>query len=347
VKIGTHDIDEKILIVAEIGNNHEGNFDTARRMVEAAADAGVDAVKFQTFKTQLFTSNADPARVERLKRFELTHAQFTELRDLAKSRGLIWFSTPLDLESARFLEPLVDVFKIASGDNDFLALIAQVAATNKPLIISTGLADLEHLEWISSYARERGAEGQLAFLHCVCAYPAPAAEVNLRAIPLLAAELGVPIGWSDHTLGPRASLAAAAIGARIIEKHFTLNRAMKGTDHKFSLEPIGMKKMIRDLLRVRLALGDGRKKVYASEASPALKMGKKLVAVRDLPAGHVLTAADIAIKSPGDGLAPYYLDRVLGQVLTQEIRVDQAITMDAIGQPAGVGASAVRSAARV
>jgi sialic acid synthase len=128
-------------------------------------------------------------------------------------------------------------------------------------------------------------------------------------------------------------VAAYMLGARIIEKHFTLNRAMKGTDHRFSLEPVGMKKMIRDLQRVRIALGDGRKKVYASEASPVLKMGKKLVAARDLPAGHVLTGADIAIKSPGDGLPPYYLDQVVGQVLTQDVRVDQSLTLELVGRP--------------
>jgi N,N'-diacetyllegionaminate synthase len=326
VKIGTHDIDEKILIVAEIGNNHEGNFDTARRMVEAAADAGVDAVKFQTFKTQLFTSNADPARVERLKRFELTHAQFTELRDLAKSRGLIWFSTPLDLESARFLEPLVDVFKIASGDNDFLALIEQVAATNKPMIISTGLADLEHLEWISSFARERGAEGQLAFLHCVCAYPAPAAEVNLRAIPLLAAELGVPIGWSDHTLGPRASLAAAAIGARIIEKHFTLDKNFSAfRDHQLSADPAEMKAIVEGVREIEVLLGRAEKFVQPCEQANAVAARRSIAAARDLTKGHRLTSGDLMWVRPAIGLPPGQEEKLLGRVLSGDKKTGEAI----------------------
>src|SRR5688572_18549273 len=161
MRIANHDVTEKILIVAEIGNNHEGNFDVACRMVEAAADAGVDAVKFQTFQTQLFTSNADPARFERLKKFELTQEQFVQLERLARKRGLIFFSTPLDLVSAKFLEPLVDVFKIASGDNNFIPLIQQVAASGKPLIISTGLADLAHLQRIAEVARDAGADGRL------------------------------------------------------------------------------------------------------------------------------------------------------------------------------------------
>lgn len=326
MKIGTHDIDEKILIVAEIGNNHEGNFDTARRMVEAAADAGVDAVKFQTFKTHLFTSNADPARVERLKRFELTHAQFTELRELARSRGLIWFSTPLDLESARFLEPLVDVFKIASGDNDFLALIRQVAASGKPLIISTGLADLAHLEWISSFAREHGAEGHLAFLHCVCAYPAPAAEVNLRAIPLLATELGVPIGWSDHTLGPRASLAAAAIGARIIEKHFTLDKNFSAfRDHQLSADPAEMKAIVEGVREIEVLLGRAEKDVQPCEQGNAVPARRSIAAAKDLPRGHRLQESDLMWVRPAVGLAPGQESRLLGRVLSGEKKTGEAI----------------------
>lgn len=326
MKIGSHDIDEKILIVAEIGNNHEGNFDTARRMVEAAADAGVDAVKFQTFKTHLFTSNADPARVERLKRFELTQDQFTELAQLARSRGLIWFSTPLDLESARFLEPLVDVFKIASGDNDFLALIRQVAQTGKPLIISTGLADLAHLEWISSFAREHGAEGHLALLHCVCAYPAPAAEVNLRAIPLLATELGVPIGWSDHTLGPRASLAAAAIGARIIEKHFTLDKNFSAfRDHQLSADPAEMRVIVDGIREIEVLLGRAEKVVQPSEQGNAVPARRSIAAAADLAAGHRITEADLRWVRPAVGLSPGQEDRLVGKELVRAISTNEAI----------------------
>jgi N,N'-diacetyllegionaminate synthase len=326
VKIGTHDIDEKILIVAEIGNNHEGNFDTARRMVEAAADSGVDAVKFQTFQTQLFTSNADPARFERLKKFELTQPQFIELAQLARSRGLIWFSTPLDLVSARFLEPLVDVFKIASGDNDFLPLIAQVAATGKPMIISTGLADLAHLEWISSFARENGAEGHLAFLHCVCAYPAPAAEANLRAIPMLAAELGVPIGWSDHTLGPRASLAAAAIGARIIEKHFTLDKNFSAfRDHQLSADPAEMRAIVDGIREIEVLLGRAEKIVQPSEQGNAVPARRSIAAARDLPAGHRLQESDVMWVRPAIGLPPGNESKLVGKLLSREKQMGEAI----------------------
>jgi N-acetylneuraminate synthase/sialic acid synthase len=175
-------------------------------------------------------------------------------------------------------------------------------------------------------------------MQCTAGYPAEFAELDLRVIATYREQFPeVVIGYSGHDNGIAMPLAAYMLGARIIEKHFTLNRAMKGTDHRFSLEPVGMKKMIRDLQRTRLALGDGRKKVYASEASPVLKMGKKLVAARDLPAGHVLTAADIAIKSPADGLAPYYLDEVIGQVLVRDLREDDTIMIEMLEQPASAG----------
>jgi N-acetylneuraminate synthase/sialic acid synthase len=190
---------------------------------------------------------------------------------------------------------------------------------------------------------------RLCIMQCTCGYPAEFAELDLRVITTYREIFpDVVIGFSGHDNGIAMPLAAYMLGARIIEKHFTLNRAMRGTDHRFSLEPVGMKKMIRDLQRCRMALGDGRKKVYASEASPVLKMGKKLVAARDLTAGHVLTAADIAIKSPGDGLPPHYLDQVLGMALARDLRADESIALEGLGQPApaGVGRALSGSPAR-
>jgi N-acetylneuraminate synthase/sialic acid synthase len=180
---------------------------------------------------------------------------------------------------------------------------------------------------------------RLCLMQCTCGYPAEFAELDLRVIATFREKFpDVVIGYSGHDNGIAMPLAAYMLGARIIEKHFTLNRAMKGTDHRFSLEPVGMKKMIRDLQRVRMALGDGRKKVYASEAGPVLKMGKKLVAARDLRAGHTLTPADIAIKSPGDGLPPYYMEQVVGQTLLRDLRADQSITLDLVGRAEVAGA---------
>ncbi len=327
MRIANHDLTEKILIVAEIGNNHEGNFEVACRMVEAAADAGVDAVKFQTFQTRLFTSKADPARFERLSKFELTQEQFVQLERLARKRGLIFLSTPLDLVSAKFLEPLVDVFKIASGDNDFLALIRQVCGSGKPVIISTGLADLAHLHRIAEFAREAGADDRLAFLHCVCAYPAPPAEVNLRAIPMLAAELGCPIGWSDHTLGFEASLAAAALGARIIEKHFTLDKNFSAfRDHQLSADPPEMKLIVDGVRKIEQLLGKPEKRVQPSEEANQKAARRSIAAATDLPRGHVLKAGDLMWVRPAIGLPPGEERRVLARTLTRDVVAGDAIT---------------------
>lgn len=327
MKIANHDLTERILIVAEIGNNHEGNFEVACRMVEAAADAGVDAVKFQTFKTRLFTSNADPARFERLTKFELSQDQFVQLERLARKRDLIFLSTPLDLESARFLEPIVDVFKVASGDNDFLPLITYVCGTGKPVIISTGLADLAHLQAIALLARDAGADGRLAFLHCVCAYPAPPAEVNLRAIPMLARELDCPVGWSDHTLGPDASLAAAAVGARIIEKHFTLDKNFSAfRDHQLSADPAEMRLIVDGVRRVEQLLGTAVKRVQPSEEPNLRAARRSIAAAAALPRGHRLAEADLIWVRPAVGLAPGQEHRLLARTLTRDVAAGEAIT---------------------
>jgi N,N'-diacetyllegionaminate synthase len=324
MKIADHDITERILIVAEIGNNHEGNFDTACKMLEAAADAGVDAVKFQTFQTRLFTSKADPARFERLSKFELTQAQFARLAELAKQRGVIFFSTPLDLESAKFLEPLVPVFKIASGDNDFWPLIEQVAKTGKPLIVSTGLADLAHLQRVKELV---DADDRLAFLHCVCAYPAPPSEVNLRAIPMLATELGVPIGWSDHTLGFEASLAAAAIGARIIEKHFTLDKNFSAfRDHQLSADPAEMKLIVDGVRKIEQLLGKPEKRVQPSEEGNLRPARRSIAAARDLAKGHTLRDEDLMWVRPAIGLPPGNERKLLARALTRDVPAGDAIT---------------------
>lgn len=332
MRIASHDLSERILIVAEIGNNHEGNFEIACRMVEAAADAGVDAVKFQTFQTRLFTSKADPARFERLSRFELSYDQFAALEQLARRRGLVFLSTPLDLESARFLEPLVDVFKVASGDNDFLPLIAQVCATGKPVIISTGLADLVHLQRIAAFARAAGADGRLAFLHCVCAYPAPPDEVNLKVIPVMASELGCPVGWSDHTLGPDACLAAAAIGARIIEKHFTLDKNFSAfRDHQLSADPPEMRQIVDRVRHVERLLGCATKTLQPSERANQSAVRRSIAAAAALPRGHRLRAEDLIWLRPAIGLPPGEEDRLIARALTRDVAEGEAITERDVG----------------
>jgi N,N'-diacetyllegionaminate synthase len=321
MNIGNRSLGERVLIVAEIGNNHEGKLENARRLVDEAARAGADAVKFQTFKTALFTSPRDKARFERLSSFELSQAAFGQLQEQARALGLLFISTPLDLESARFLEPLVDAFKIASGDNDFFPLIAQVCATGKPLIVSTGLADLEHCRRIRAFvAEQRGHTDDLALLHCVCSYPAPPEQANLRAIPLLARELGCTVGYSDHTMGPEACLTAVALGARILEKHFTLDKNFSSfRDHQLSADPDELARIVTGVRNIERLLGQAEKKIQPCEVPNQKVARRSIVARRDLPAGHALQGEDLLWLRPAEGLPPGQEARLVGRSLRRPV----------------------------
>jgi sialic acid synthase len=341
--------DSDCYVIAEIGHNHQGSLKTALELFKAAAECGVSAAKLQKRDNRgLFTKVAYDKSYDNENSFGTTYGEHREALEFGKVEyeelqaesaklGLEFFSTAFDLKSADFLAELnVPAFKIASGDIKNTPLLKHVAKIGKPMIISTGGATMEDVQ--RAHDAIMPLNPRLCIMQCTAGYPAEFAELDLRVIATYREQFPeVVIGFSGHDNGIAMPLAAYMLGARIIEKHFTLNRAMKGTDHRFSLEPVGMKKMIRDLQRTRLALGDGRKKVYASEAQPVLKMGKKLVAARDLPAGHVLTAADIAIKSPADGLAPYYLEQVIGQALVRDLREDDTIMLEMLGQPAPAG----------
>jgi sialic acid synthase len=341
--------DSDCYVIAEIGHNHQGSLKTALELFKAAAECGVSAAKLQKRDNRgLFTKAAYDKSYDNENSFGATYGEHREALEFGKVEyeelqaesaklGIEFFSTAFDIKSADFLAELnIPAFKIASGDIKNTPLLKHVAKIGKPMIISTGGATMEDVQ--RAHDAIMPINPRLCIMQCTAGYPAEFAELDLRVIATYREQFPeVVIGFSGHDNGIAMPLAAYMLGARIIEKHFTLNRAMKGTDHRFSLEPVGMKKMIRDLQRTRLALGDGRKKVYASEAQPVLKMGKKLVAARDLPAGHVLTAADIAIKSPADGLAPYYLEQVVGQVLVRDLREDDTIMLETLGQPAPAG----------
>jgi len=348
--------DSDAYVIAEIGHNHQGSLQTARELFQAAARCGVAAAKLQKRDNRgLFTRAAYDRPYDNENSFGATYGEhrealefgkteYTELQSESERLGMTFFSTAFDIKSADFLAELNSpAYKIASGDLKNTPLLKHVAKLGKPMIVSTGGGTIEDVQ--RAYDAIMPINPRLCLLQCTCGYPAEFAELDLRVIATYREKFpDVVIGYSGHDNGIAMPLAAYMLGARVIEKHFTLNRAMKGTDHRFSLEPVGMQKMIRDLQRARLALGDGRKKVYASEASPVLKMGKKLVAARDLRAGHVLTAADIAMKSPADGLAPFYLDEVIGQTLTRDLKMDDALTLEMLGQSAGAPG---RSVARV
>ena len=342
--------DSHAYVIAEIGHNHQGSLKTAKELFQAAAGCGVDAGKLQKrdnrslYTREMYLKPYDNENSfgatygEHREALEFGKVEYEELQTESARLGIAFFSTAFDFKSADFLAELnTSAYKIASGDLKNIPLLRHVAKIGKPMIVSTGGGTMDDVQ--RAYDTIMPINPRLCLMQCTCGYPAEFAELDLRVITTYREKFPeVVIGYSGHDNGIAMPLAAYMLGARIIEKHFTLNRAMKGTDHRFSLEPVGMKKMIRDLQRVRMALGDGRKKVYASEAGPVLKMGKKLVAARDLAAGHVLGASDIAIKSPGDGLAPYYLDQLIGQVLLNDVREDQTLTLELVGRPATAAA---------
>jgi N,N'-diacetyllegionaminate synthase len=327
MRIGRLDTAEAVLVVAEVGNNHEGDPDAARELVRQAAAAGAHAVKFQTFRASGIVRARDEARFRQLSGYELEPAVVEELAELAHSLGLLFMSTPLDLPSVELLAPLVDAYKIASGDNDFIPLLERVGAARKPVIVSTGLADLGGVRTAKAAVEAQGAE--VAVLHAVTAYPAPAEAANLAAIQTLARELRCTVGYSDHTLGNDACVAAVAAGARILEKHFTLDHDHSDfRDHKLSADPGELRSLVERVALVQTLMGDPRKRMQAQEADLELAVRRSIAAARDLPRGHVLERADLAWLRPRDGLAPGQEDRLLGRALLRDVPMGESILED-------------------
>jgi N-acetylneuraminate synthase/sialic acid synthase len=330
-------------VIAEIGNNHQGSVEKCREMFRAAKEAGASAVKLQKRDNRsLYTREMFDKPYEHENSFGRTYgehreflefdkAQYLDLQTYARQLGITFFATAFDIPSADFLAALdMPAYKMASGDLKSIPLLVHVAKLGKPMIVSTGGGTIDDVR--RAYDAIMPINQQLAILQCTAAYPVEFEDLDLRVIETYARLFpDVVVGLSAHDNGIAMATVAYVLGARIIEKHFTLNRAMKGTDHAFSLEPVGLKKMVRDLKRVRIAMGDGQKKVHASEAPAVRKMGKALVAARDLPAGHVLADGDVAIKSPADGLPPFELPRVLGRRLKQPLSADDFIVPDALG----------------
>lgn len=331
MKIGDFDLARDVLLVAEIGNNHEGNFDIAKELVNEAARCGVDAVKFQTFGVEHYVSQSDAARFERLKSFELSFSQFEQLSQLAHSLGLLFISTPFDLASAAFLESVVDCYKIASGDNTFYPLIARVAQSGKPIIISTGLSDSQQVARTVGFVKQQRANanitGQLAILHCVSSYPVPPDQANLRSIQFLAESFDCTIGYSDHTIGIEASLLAVALGARIIEKHFTLNKSFSDfCDHQLSADPPEMKELVQ---RIRLAssmLGERQKIVQLCEEAAVNTLRRSIVAGRDMPQGHHIVWSDLTWVRPAGGLAPGEEHTLIDKMLKRDVSFGEQLS---------------------
>ena len=332
-------------VIAEIGHNHQGSLEKAKEFFRVAKECGVNAVKLQkrhnrtlytreVYNTPYDNENAfGPTYGAHREALEFERDEYMELQQYARHLGLTMFATVFDFASAELMAELdVPAYKIASGDLMNRPLLKFVAQLGKPMFLSTGGGTIKDVQ--RAYDTVMPINSQLCLLQCTASYPVDPQYMNLRVITTYRERFpDAVIGLSDHQSGIAMAIVAYTLGARVIEKHFTLNRAWKGTDHAFSLEPVGMRKLIRDLGRTRVALGDGTKQTYPCEKNPLFKMGKKLVAARDLPMGHVLTPDDIAIKSPNDGLAPYELENIIGMLTLRALREDASILLEDLARP--------------
>jgi sialic acid synthase len=347
ITIGKHTIndDSHCYVIAEIGHNHQGSVQKARELFREAKLAGAHAVKLQKRNNRgLYTKAAYNKPYDNENSFgatygehreflEFGHREYKELQAYARELDIDFFATAFDMESADFLKTLdVPAYKIASGDLKSGPLLRHVASFGKPIVISTGGALIEDVA--RAYETILPINPQLCILQCTAGYPASFEELDLRVIAQYRERFPkAVIGYSGHDNGIAMPVAAYVLGARVVEKHFTLNRAMKGTDHAFSLEPVGLRKMVRDLERTAAALGDGAKKIYDSEKAPIIKMGKSLVVARDLPAGHLVGPADVVMKSPAGGIPPYELNRVIGRVTLKPLHEDDFLSFEVLGEP--------------
>ena len=331
----------RIFIIAEAGVNHNGNPETALRLIDAAAEAGADAVKFQTFKAELVvTKGAGKAEYQKssvpggdsqlnmIKGLELDGETHRVLADHCKKKGIIFLSTPFDLPSIDLLDSMgLELFKIPSGEITNLPYLRKVGALGKRLVMSTGMADLDEIGAALDVLTKAGTPlNKTTILHCNTEYPTPMQDVNLTAMLTIGQAFpGVEIGYSDHTLGIEVPVAAAALGARIIEKHFTLDRTMPGPDHKASLEPDELKAMVQAVRNIEKALGHGEKAASNSETKNKPIARKSIVAARTINKGEIFSEKNLTVKRPGTGLSPMRWDNVLGREALRDYRADELI----------------------
>jgi N-acetylneuraminate synthase len=333
----------KTFIIAEAGVNHNGSLEIARKLIDVSVKAGADAVKFQTFRAgRLVTATAskadyqignmgtDESQFEMLEKLEISSEMHRELFSYCNKKDIIFMSTPFDEESVDLLDNLgMQILKISSGEITNKPLIQHIASKKKPVFLSTGMSYLEEVEkaigWIDGIWNKLDKRPQLTILHCVSNYPAETEDVNLNAIKTMETAFGLPVGFSDHTMGIEAAIAATAIGARVIEKHFTLDRNMKGPDHKASLEPGELEAMVKAIRNVENAMGDGIKKPTKSEIGIMNTVRRSLVTARDIKSGERLSPNDILIKRPGTGIPAEFKDNIVGMQLESDISVDSVI----------------------
>lgn len=331
----------RVCIIAEAGVNHNGDLAIAKDMIDAAADAGADIIKFQTFKTNsLVTTDAkqaeyqisncrkkDYSQHDMLKRLELSEDEFLELQAHCKKMNITFLSTPFDLESINFLNNLdMPFWKIPSGEITNYPYLVKIANTGKPVILSTGMCTTQDIELAIDVLYKNGCNN-IQLLHCNTQYPTPMQDVNLNVLKTLRSKFQVKVGYSDHTQGIEVAIAAVALGATIIEKHFTLDRMMEGPDHKASLEPKELKSMIRAIRNIEISLGSEEKRPTQSELENIVIARKSIVAKNAIHKGEKFTESNLTTKRPGTGINPMQWENVIGKISTREYDKDEMIIL--------------------
>ncbi len=331
---------KSVFIIAEAGVNHNGSVALAKKLIDVAVEAGVDAVKFQTFKTEKLvsknaskasyqkeTTDAEESQFDMIKKLELDAKTHTELIAYCQSKNIMFLSTPFDHESIEMLHALgLEIFKIPSGEITNLPYLRAIGALKKKVVLSTGMADMGEIEDALDILGSAGTPKEdITVLHANTMYPTPMEDVNLRAMVTIGKSFDVAYGYSDHTLGIEVDIAAVAMGACMIEKHFTLDKTMEGPDHKASLEPHELKAMVESIRNIELALGSSVKKPSTSE-KPNMKVARKsIVAAKKIKKGEVLSEENLAIKRPGNGISPMRWDEILGTLASKDYLEDELI----------------------
>ena len=334
MKIGSMDLDREVLLIAEIGNNHEGNPEDAVALAEAAINSGAQAVKVQVIDPRRLVAASQTERIRQLDGYRLSMEQFGAVATRVREMGGLFMASAFDVDSLRAVAPLLDGVKIASGDLDFHDLVRVGASLDLPMVMSTGMATLQEVGAAVQAAREGLPSGavlaeRLALLHCVSLYPTPPESANLAGMATLREAFGLTVGYSDHTLGIEVAAMSIALGARVIEKHFTLDKAHSAfRDHALSADPQDMKRLAHLVRHASHVLGDGRKDEGVADRESAKAARRSIVAARALPAGHTLTLADLEFLRPGTGLSPALAPQVTGRKLRLSVPAQGPIRLE-------------------
>lgn len=347
IKVGNREIGEgrPCFVIAEAGVNHNGSLEIAKKLVDVAKEAGADAVKFQTFKTEnLVTDNVELApyqkknlsksvnQLQMLKELELDYKKFKEIKEYCDKKEIMFLSTPHTDDAIDFLDKLVPLFKLSSGELTNLPFLEKVAKKSKPLILSTGAGTLEEVKEAIDIIKKTNKDTDLILLHCTISYPCERQDVNLKSMETIRNEFNVLVGYSDHTLGIEVPLMAVKMGAVVIEKHFTIDKNMEGPDHKCSLNPKELKEMIEKIKKKEIldfddvVIGSDEKKPTKKELELIKIVRKSIVAKQDIPKGTIISEDMLAVKRPGTGLAPKYLTAIIGKTTKKDLQKNELIT---------------------